>query len=107
MAIMFAAFLCPIGQSLADWRSIQPVRGGAIGGDAGDRYLHSHTVRIRAITEEEYQRYDAANWRQAGAIEIAFGMMGLGMAAQTWPVYRRIAAGVEHAATPTPPAVGG
>jgi hypothetical protein len=99
-AILAAGILCALVQTLADWRSSQPVRGGAIGGDPGDRYLHSHSARIRDITEEEYQRYDAANWRQVAAIEVVFGCIGLATALQAWLVNRATVAGAEQTAAP-------
>jgi len=107
LAVLAAGFLCAVVQSLADWRSSQPGRGGAIAGDPGDRYLHSHSVRIRDITEKEYQRYEAANWRQFAATEVLFGCVGLAMALQAWLVNRATAAGAEQTAAPSPPAAGG
>jgi branched-subunit amino acid ABC-type transport system permease component len=107
LAILAAGFLCAVVQSLADWRSSHSGRGGAISGDPGDRYLHDHSVRIRDITEEEYERYEAANWRQFAATEVLFGCAGLAMALQAWLVNRRTAQGAEHSAAATPPAAEG
>ncbi len=107
LTIMAAGILCVVVQTLADWRSSQPVRGGAIGGDPGDRYLHNHSVRLRGITEEEYQRYNAANWRQVAAIEVVFACVGLASALQAWLVNRATAAGIEQTAAAPPPAAGG
>jgi hypothetical protein len=104
LAVLAAGFLCALVQTVADWRSSQPARGGAIGGEPGDRYLHSHSVRIRDITEQEYQRYEAANWRKSGATEVLFGCAGLAMALQAWLVNRATAAGAERTAAPPPPA---
>jgi hypothetical protein len=106
LAVLAAGLLCAVVQTGADWRSNQLVRG-AIGGDPGDRYLHSHSVRIRDITEEDYQRYNAANWRQVAAIQVVFGCVGLASVLQAWLVNRATAAGAEQTAVPPPPAAGG
>src|SRR5262249_5249289 len=86
------------GQFLADWRST--FKEGAIGGDPGDRYLHSHSRRIRGITEQEYQRHDAASWRASSAIEVVFASLGLALALQASLMKRPAAAaeGAGHAA---------
>jgi hypothetical protein len=77
-AVMAVGVFCAVLQALADWEST--FNGGAIGGDSGDRYLHSHGTRIREIAEEEYLRRDAAGWRLSSAIAAVFGWMGLGAA---------------------------
>jgi hypothetical protein len=97
LAVLAAGFLCAVAQSLADW-SNRPVGGGAISGEPGDRYLHSHSVRIRDITEEEYQRYEAADWRQFAATEVLFGCAGLAMTLQAWLLNRATAVGAEQTA---------
>lgn len=44
LTVMAAGILCVLVQTIADWRSSQPVTGGAIGGDPGDRFTCTATA---------------------------------------------------------------
>ena len=49
--------------------------GGVPAGEPGDRYLNKHGRRVRALTEEEYQRI--RRWEVVGTSAFAVGVSGI------------------------------
>jgi hypothetical protein len=82
IALMAASFLCgmwpmAIGSGVPGDRPVFG-DGGVPAGDPGDRYLNDHGRRVRAITEEEYQRIRRWDVVRTSAFAVACSGIVLG-----------------------------